>query len=96
MAKKAADQSLVPVEVIQKRILLIRGHKVMLDSDLAELYQVPTKSLNLAVKRNAARFPEDFRFRLTKEEAALRFQFETSKTRGGRRYGVNPWSETRS
>jgi hypothetical protein len=96
MAKKGAAQSLVPAEVIEKRILFIRGHKVMLDSDLAELYQVPTKSLNLAVKRNAARFPEDFRFRLTKEEAALRFQFETSKTRGGRRYGVNPWSETRS
>jgi len=86
MAKKAADQSLVPVEVIQKRILLIRGHKVMLDSDLAELYRVPTKSLNLAVKRNADRFPEDFMFRLTKEEADLRFQFETSKKRGGRRY----------
>jgi phage regulator Rha-like protein len=86
MAKKIADQSLVPVEIIQKRILLIRGHKVMLDSDLAELYQVPTKSLNLAVKRNADRFPEDFMFRLTKEEADLRFQFETSKKRGGRRY----------
>ena len=47
---------------------------------------MPTKSLNLAVKRNAARFPEDFMFRLTKEEVGLRFQFETSKTRGGRRY----------
>jgi phage regulator Rha-like protein len=86
MAKKAAEQSLVPVEVIEKRILLIRGHKVMLDSDLAKLYQVPTKSLNLAVKRNADRFPEDFMFRLTKEEADLRFQIETSKKRGGRRY----------
>jgi phage regulator Rha-like protein len=86
MAKKLAEQSLIPVEVIEQRILLIRGHKVMLDSDLAELYQVPTKSLNLAVKRNAARFPEDFMFRLTKEEVGLRLQSETSKTRGGRRY----------
>jgi phage regulator Rha-like protein len=86
MAKKAAEQSLVPVEVIEKHILLIRGHKVMLDSDLAKLYQVPTKSLNLAVRRNADRFPEDFMFRLIKEEADLRFQIETSKKRGGRRY----------
>jgi ORF6N domain len=60
----------------------------MLDTDLAELYRVPTKSLNLAVKRNADRFPEDFMFQLTDDEAAgLRFHFETSKRgRGGRRY----------
>jgi hypothetical protein len=52
----------------------------MLDTDLAELYRVPTKSLNLAVKRNADRFPEDFMFQLTDDEAAgLRFHFETSK-----------------
>jgi hypothetical protein len=73
---------------VEQRILLIRGQKVMLDADLAELYRVPTKSLNLAVKRNADRFPEDFAFRLTEDEVAgLRFQFETSKRgRGGRRY----------
>ena len=60
----------------------------MLDADLAELYRVPTKSLNLAVKRNADRFPEDFMFQLTDDEVtALRFHFETSKHgRGGRRY----------
>ncbi len=63
----------------------------MLDSDLADLYLVPTKSLNLAVRRNFSRFPPDFMFQLTKEEAeALRFQIETSKAatdgRGGRRY----------
>lgn len=58
----------------------------MLDRDLAELYEVPTKSLNLAVKRNIERFPSDFMFRLNHEEyQTLRFQFETSK-RGGRRY----------
>src|SRR5437773_10515982 len=56
----------------------------MLDTDLAELYRVPTKSLNLAVKRNADRFPEDFTFQLTDDEAAgLRFHFETSKGGGG-------------
>ena len=60
----------------------------MLDADLAKLYGVKTKSLNLAVKRNRARFPGDFMFQLTKDESEfLRFQFETSKAvRGGRRY----------
>jgi hypothetical protein len=67
---------------------LIRGQKVMLDADLAALYQVLTKSLNLAVRRNLRRFPEDFMFQLTPEEAeALRLQIATSNTgRGGRRY----------
>ena len=77
-----------PVELVERRIYFIRGQKVMMDSELAELYQVPTKSLNLAIKRKAQRFPEDFMFRLTKTEAdSLRFQNETSKPRrGGRRY----------
>lgn len=60
--------SIVTVERIEKQILLLRGHKVMLDSDLANLYGVPTKALNQAVKRNKARFPADFMFRLTKRE----------------------------
>jgi ORF6N domain len=61
---------------------------VVIDADLAKLYRVPTKSLNLAVKRNADRFPDDFTFQLTDDEVAgLRFHFETSKRgRGGRRY----------
>ena len=68
----------LPIQV-EPRILRIRGQNVMLDSDLAELYRVPTKSLNLAVKRNANRFPEDFMFQLTENEASsLRFHFETS------------------
>src|SRR5216110_3183227 len=73
---------------VERRIFLVRGQKVMLDTDLAQLYRVPTKSLNLAVKRNADRFPGDFMFQLTDDEAAgLRFHFETSKPgRGGRRY----------
>ena len=78
----------VPVEMIERRIYLIRGQKVMLDSDLAELYQVPTFRLNEAVKRNRARFPEDFMFQLTRQEAqSLTSQIAMSKTagRGGRR-----------
>jgi len=74
------------IELIQSKIYEIRGIKVMLDFDLAALYEVETKSLNLAVKRNALRFPSDFMFQLTLEEwTQLRFQIETSK-RGGRRY----------
>lgn len=85
----------VPIETIERRIYLIRSQKVMLDSDLADLYQVPTKSLNLAVRRNADRFPEDFSFQLTKEKvSSLRFQSETSnKGRGGRRYLPHAFTE---
>jgi hypothetical protein len=84
----SANQLPVPVELIERRIYLIRGHKVMLDSDLAELYQVPTKRLNEALKRNPDRFPGDFMFQLTLAEAkSLRSQFATSNVgRGGRRY----------
>ena len=64
----AEKESLVPAERINRMILLVRGQKVMLDSDLAELYGVPTKRLNEQVKRNADRFPEDFMFRLNSEE----------------------------
>ena len=72
--------SLVPVEMIEKKIYLIRGHKVMLDSDLAELYGVATKVLLQAVKRNLNRFPEDFMFLLKYQDvAALRSQIVTLK-----------------
>lgn len=71
---------------IENKIYLIRGHKVMIDSDLAKLYGVPTKSINLAVRRNEVRFPSDFMFRLTFQDIQnLRFQIETSSW-GGRRY----------
>ena len=77
----------VPLERIERRILLIRKQKVMLDIDLAELYKFETKSLNLAVRRNRDRFPEDFMFQLSGEEYEnLRLQFETSSSWGGRRY----------
>jgi hypothetical protein len=62
------NESLIPSERIEQSILLIRGHKVMLDRDLAELYGVPTMVLNQAVKRNQDRFPEDFMFQLSREE----------------------------
>jgi phage regulator Rha-like protein len=84
----AASSLPVPVELIERRIYVIRGQKVMLDSDLAELYQVETFNLNKAVKRNCDRFPEDFMFQLSSEEAKLlTFQFGMSKPegRGGRR-----------
>ena len=81
-------ESLVPIEVIEGKILLIRGQKVMLDEHLAELYRVTTKRLNEQVKRNLKRFPPDFMFQLNEEETEiLRSQFATSKTQhGGRRY----------
>ncbi len=63
-------ESIVPVELIEKKILLIRGKKVMLDADLAEIYGVPTRVLNQAVKRNSKRFPADFIFQLTEGEKA--------------------------
>lgn len=64
------QDSLIPMERIERAILFIRGEKIMLDADLAEVYGVETKALNQAVKRNAARFPEDFMFRLTVDEVA--------------------------
>jgi len=80
------ENFIIPSERIVSKIYIIRNRKVMLDRDLAILYGVPTKSLNLAVKRNIKRFPEDFMFQLTKEEFKnLRLQIETSSW-GGTRY----------
>ena len=83
-----SNTDLIPSDKIGKVIYLIRGEKVMLDRDLALLYEVETKILNRAVKRNLQRFPSDFMFQLTPEEAdILRCQIGTSKKgRGGRRY----------
>lgn len=81
------DKITVFTEKIAEKILLIRGHKVLLDVDLAKLYGVPTKVLNQAVRRNIDRFPDDFIFQLNKgEDDSLRSQSVTSKGRGGRRY----------
>jgi len=76
----------IPVEVIEHRIFLIRGQKVMLDQDLAELYGVTTGNLNLAVRRNRLRFPDDLVFQLIREETdCLLLQNARAKARGGRR-----------
>jgi hypothetical protein len=76
--------SVVPIERIAHRILLLRGRKVLLDTDLAALYGVSTKRFNEQVRRNAARFPEDFMFQLSAREwNSLRSQFATLKTRRG-------------
>jgi hypothetical protein len=73
-------KDIIPLEMIERKIYLIRGHRVMLDSDLAELYEVLTKNLNKAVSRNIESFPADFMFQLTAEEyRSLRFQFGTLK-----------------
>jgi len=73
-------ESVVPAEIIETKIYLIRGHKVMLDSDLAELYGVEVKQLKRQVRRNIDRFPEDFMFQLQKEEyESLRSHFGTLK-----------------
>ncbi len=78
-------QALVVMANIETKILLIRGQKVMLDADLAELYGVETRRLNEQVSRNSGSFPEDFMFQLTAEEFAnLKSQFATSSW-GGRR-----------
>jgi len=66
--KISSTKLLVPQEIIESKILLVRSQKVMLDRDLAKLYRVPTRRLNEQVKRNAERFPVDFMFQLTKEE----------------------------
>lgn len=75
-------------EVIRQRIFVIRGYKVMLDEDISDLYQIETRILLQAIKRNSNRFPEDFMFQLTKDEnESLRSQIVISKKgRGGRRY----------
>lgn len=77
---------LIPIEIIENKIFIIRGHKVMLDRDLAQLYEVETKTLNRAVKRNIERFPEKFMIQLTDEEwQNLKCQFGTSSWGGKRK-----------
>lgn len=79
--------------IIENKIYEIRGQKVMLDFDLAEMYEIETKNLNKAVKRNIERFPDDFMFQLTKEELSnLRFQIGTSSW-GGSRYAPFAFTE---
>jgi ORF6N domain len=87
--------SLVPVERIDQAIYLIRGEKVMLDSDLAKLYGVTTKTLNQAVKRHAKRFPLDFMFQLTAEEAlTLRSRSQIVTLKRGQNIKYRPYAFT--
>jgi hypothetical protein len=85
----------IPLQRVERRILLIRGQKVLLDVDIAELYGVATGVFNQAVRRNIHRFPVDFMFQLTDAEAdSLRSQIATSKKgRGGRRYNPLAFTE---
>lgn len=79
-------KDIVPQEILETKILLVRGHKVMLDRDLAALYGVGTRDLNKAVSRNSERFPGDFMFRVEKKELEnLMFQFGTSSWGGTRK-----------
>ena len=90
-----AKTQLIPVERIEQAILLIRGQKVMLDRDLAKLYEVLTKRLNEQVRRNLRRFPEDFMFQLTAEEAEpLRSQIATLKKGRGQHRKYAPLAFT--
>ena len=89
-----SEKLLIPSGRIENVILLICGQKVMLDSDLAELYGVTTSNLNKAVARNRERFPDDFMFQLSSEEFSdLKFQFGTSSSWGGRRTPPYAFSE---
>ena len=91
----AGSRGLVPTEQVSNLIHVVRGHRVIIDSDLARLYGVATKRVNEQVKRNQARFPDDFAFRLAADEwAGLRSQMATSNVgRGGSRYAPLVFTE---
>jgi hypothetical protein len=90
-----SSRGLVPLDRIVPSIVYFRGHRVMLDTDLAALYGVETKVLNQAVRRNRERFPSDFMFQLTDDEAAsLRSQIVTLKNRRGRHRKYRPFAFT--
>ena len=90
-------KTLIPVERIEKHIYVIRGHKVMLDKDLAALYQIPTRRLKEQVNRNPERFPSDFLLRLSIEESEAivrsRSHFATMKRGGNIKYGFYAFTE---
>ena len=97
MPRRSPRQALIRIETIERQIFLLRGHRVMLDRDLAELYGVELKRLNEQVKRNQDRFPEDFMFQLTLEEGkavlALRSQFATLKRGEHLKYAPRVFTE---
>ncbi len=88
------DPTLIPVTRIEQAILVIRGHRVILDANLAELYEVETKALVRAVRRNVERFPADFMLQISEDEFEhLRYQIGTSSSWGGRRYRPYAFTE---
>ncbi len=90
-----SEHSIVPAERIESAIMVLRGHRIMLDAHLASLYQVSVKALNQAVKRNIERFPADFMFQLTSEEAELqRSQTVTMKSGRGKHRKYLPYAFT--
>ena len=90
-----SEHSIVPAERIESAIMVLRGHKIMLDAHLASLYQVSVKAPNQAVKRNIERFPADFMFQLTSEEAELqRSQTVTMKSGRGKHRKYLPYAFT--
>jgi hypothetical protein len=95
MTEQDQTEALVPIETIAGAIREVRGQRVILDSDLARLYDVETRTFNQAVRRNLDRFPPDFMFQLTEQEAkSLRSQIVTSNAgRGGRRYRPYAFTE---
>ena len=96
MPKTKLSISVIPIDRIANRIFLIRGEKVMLDSDLAELYGVTTGNFNKAVKRNIGRFPADFMFQLNRKETSEILSFQngiSNNGRGGRRYLPRAFTE---
>jgi hypothetical protein len=91
----SGELATIPSEVITQKIYFIRGHKVMLDSDVADLYGVPTGRLNEQVKRNAKRFPESFMFRLTPAEAdAVRSRSQNAILKRGQNIKYLPYAFT--
>ena len=88
-----SKKPLIPIDRIQNKILLVRGEKVMLDQDLAELYGVQTGQLTRQVRRNIDRFPSDFMFQLTKEESDILRSQSGSSSWGGRRYAPYVFTE---
>ena len=94
MARSSKATRSVSLVAVERKILLVRGHRVLLDAHLANLYRVETRALLQAVKRNSSRFPQDFMMRLDAEEATrLRSQFVISNARGGRRYAPYVFTE---
>jgi len=88
-----SEKLIIPDEVVIKKIYYMRGQKVMLDSDLAELYGVETRVLNQQIKRNEDRFPEDFMFQLTAEEWENLMSQNGTSSWGGRRKLPNAFTE---